>query len=154
VTSPVLADSLPVLAQLSFAREISSTRNIWSTPSYMSFCICMITRYSTWIRVTYDTMRAVRYVCSHTSKRSQVSYILFTRFVRTVEWRLLLCTRDSAWKILLLKATPGPGTRVWCGTVYMLGLILPSSRRVSEDVRCNPSWLTLIVMTKSRRSER
>lgn len=29
-------------------------------------------------------MHAVRYVCSHTSKRSHISYIIFTRFVRTV----------------------------------------------------------------------
>jgi hypothetical protein len=58
------------------------------------------------------------------------------------EWRLLLGTRDSAWQILLLKAAPG--ARVWCSTVYMLGLILPSSqtcvrRRAVLSVMANPN---------------
>src|SRR6266436_1882356 len=95
-----------MLALLSFARGIFSTRNIWSTPSYMSFCTCMITRCLTWIGVTYDTMRAVRYVCSNTCKRPRMSCFLLDS-CEQFEWGLLLGTRDSAWQIFLLKAAPG-----------------------------------------------
>ena len=140
MTSHVLAGFLPTLAPSSFAKGISSIKNIWNIPSCTSLCICTITRCSTWIGVTYDTMRVARcvwpsfYILVFTN-----TVILLQDSREQFEWRLLLGTRSSAWDLILFKAAPGKHRVVPLTYLAHLSPEACVRRRAVLSVMANPN---------------